>query len=143
MTHNIQQYWQSLAGVLICTDETLKELRILNAQHIIHFSMPDSFNNFLFRFSSSIECYPNEIAVICGKSHQTLHHMSFIISPQESEETKSRTSSLFCVDKKNKKQVPKLINLMERRGEIFSENVIEYCQVSSLGQNPSKFDFRD
>lgn len=47
-----------------------------------------------------------------------------------------RTSSLFCVDKKNKKQVPKLINLMERRGEIFTENVIEYCQVSPFDPVP-------
>lgn len=76
MTHTIEQYWQNMDGLLICTDDALKDLRILNAQHIIHYSMPDSFNDFLFRFSSSIECYPNENAVNCGKSYQTLRLIS-------------------------------------------------------------------
>lgn len=62
-TRNIEKYWLSKDGILLCTDETLKELKITNAQHVIHFSMPERFSDFLFRLSSSMDCYPNENAV--------------------------------------------------------------------------------
>lgn len=35
----------------------------MNAQHVIQFSMPERFTDFLFRLSASIDCYPNIVEV--------------------------------------------------------------------------------
>lgn len=44
----------------------------------------------------------------------------------------NRTSSLFLIDEKNNKQLPKLINFLERKGGEIADNVLDICQVSLL-----------
>lgn len=49
-------------GVIVCTDRILSDHNIRNAQHVIHYSLPEGPRAFIFRFSSSIERYPNFVS---------------------------------------------------------------------------------
>lgn len=54
-----QTFWSDSNGILVLTDETFNELNIRNAEIVIHFSLPEKYLNFMYRFSSSIDFYEN------------------------------------------------------------------------------------
>ena len=47
--------------VLVCTDEIFKDLRFKNVQHLIHFTLPESWTSFGFRFSSCFDFYMKNV----------------------------------------------------------------------------------
>lgn len=44
-------------SILVCTDSVLYESKAQNAQNLIHYSLPDTWSKFTFRFSVFFEYY--------------------------------------------------------------------------------------
>ncbi|KAJ6632966.1 putative ATP-dependent RNA helicase TDRD12, partial [Pseudolycoriella hygida] len=81
-------------GVIVCTDDTLGDLVIRNAQHIIHFSLPKIWTTFTQRFAASFDYYKD---FVCNKSNL------------------GRPKSLIFVDAGNKETMPRIIDFMRFR----------------------------
>lgn len=60
--HSAKNYWTEKSGILICSDETLSELDLRDAEITIHYSLPEKYLNFIYRFSSSIDFYKDIVA---------------------------------------------------------------------------------
>lgn len=82
-------------GVLICTDDILRDLKIRCAQTIIHFALPERLAAFAFRFSTSLNCIQNHIS-------------------QKPKATTVQLKSLIFINENNNEQLPKLIEYLNR-----------------------------
>lgn len=49
-------------SVLICCDAIIRDLYVRTARVIIHYSLPEEYENFVYRFSASLDCIHNFMA---------------------------------------------------------------------------------
>ena len=65
VTENIKHRWiNEECGnmtILVCTDEIFKDLRLKNVQHLIHYTLPESWTSFSYRFSSCFDFFMKSI----------------------------------------------------------------------------------
>ncbi|KAJ6624811.1 putative ATP-dependent RNA helicase TDRD12, partial [Pseudolycoriella hygida] len=105
--------------MLICTDETLADLNVCRANHIVHCTLPATWTLFVKRFS-----------VLLG-SHENLL--------TRKRNNKSKTTSIVFVDEKNNKELPRLIEFMEIRGNCdIPENVLNLAELSRMKNEESQ-----
>lgn len=110
----LARQWQNhLPGqyqVLITTDYPLPDLKIDNAQNIIHYSLPRTWRQFSMRFASSFAYYDNSF----------------------NEETRKKSPrSIVMLDENNNEQLPRLIEFLQMHGtKNISEQVLQLANVS-------------
>uniref|UniRef100_A0A182FTZ2 RNA helicase n=1 Tax=Anopheles albimanus TaxID=7167 RepID=A0A182FTZ2_ANOAL len=85
-------------SLLIVSDAVLGDLKVANAQHIIHYSLPYSWTLFTRRFAASFNYYDKVCSWVEGQSN-----------PDE----RQRPSSLVLLDEDSNEQLPKLIEFLE------------------------------
>lgn len=65
----VESFWTNMEGVLVCADKQLKGTTIMNAQNIIHFSIPtQDYRLFLFRFSAMINSFSDGSSSVSDRS---------------------------------------------------------------------------
>lgn len=84
--------------VLVCTDDLLKNLKFNNVQNLIHYSMPETWTTFSFRFSACFGYY--------------LQYMKMKESIEAKERDK-RPFTMILLDDQNNKELPHLIEFWE------------------------------
>ncbi|XP_037028322.1 putative ATP-dependent RNA helicase TDRD12 isoform X2 [Bradysia coprophila] len=84
-----------LFKLLICTDEVLHDIDIRCAKHIVHFTLPETWTIFGFRFSTLFNHHHN---LLERKSGQTI------------------TTSVVFLDENNNNELPRLVDFMQVRG---------------------------
>ncbi|XP_052873449.1 uncharacterized protein LOC128278761 [Anopheles cruzii] len=81
--------------VLITTDSLLGDLKVSNAQHIIHYSLPESWSTFTRRFATAFGYYDTYQEEAANQAANT------------------RPTTLVLLDENNSKQLPKLVEFLE------------------------------
>lgn len=96
--------------VMITTDYSLPELKIDNAQNIIHYSLPRTWREFSMRFASSFKYYDNRF---------------------DEEPRKNSPRSIVMLDENNNEQLPRLIEFLQMHGtKNIPERVLQLASVS-------------
>ncbi|XP_049542202.1 putative ATP-dependent RNA helicase SoYb [Anopheles darlingi] len=85
-------------SLLIVSDAALGDLKVANAQHIIHYSLPYSWTLFTRRFATSFNYYDKICSWTEGQNNLDERH---------------RPSSLVILDEDSNEQLPKLIEFLE------------------------------
>lgn len=96
--------------VLVCYDGVIPDLEISKAQHIIHFSLPNSWTMFTRRFACSFGYYRD---------------------PFRDDDSKSQkpASSVILLDENNNEQLPKLIEFLKIHNHEVAEPIIKLANV--------------
>ncbi|XP_058065440.1 putative ATP-dependent RNA helicase TDRD12 [Anopheles bellator] len=81
--------------LLITTDSLLSDLKVSKAQHIIHYSLPESWSTFTRRFATSFGYYDRDQQEAANMAANTLPR------------------TLVLLDEDNNQQLPKLVNFLE------------------------------
>uniref|UniRef100_A0A1B0G377 RNA helicase n=1 Tax=Glossina morsitans morsitans TaxID=37546 RepID=A0A1B0G377_GLOMM len=97
--------------ILVCTDAGLLELRIRNAQYLIHYSMPPSWTQFTTRFSVLRESYDNLLVNNFEKIVDNVHHSK-------------KVRSLILLDEDNNQQLPRLVHFMRMHNQNVHMNIL-------------------
>uniref|UniRef100_A0AAG5DVC6 RNA helicase n=1 Tax=Anopheles atroparvus TaxID=41427 RepID=A0AAG5DVC6_ANOAO len=94
------RYWDELVSgemeVLVCLDELVSDLCVSKAQHIVHYSLPDSWARFTRRFAASF-------------NYDVLPYQK----RNSDESPKARPTTLVLVDENSTQQLPKLIYFLK------------------------------
>uniref|UniRef100_A0A182K322 RNA helicase n=1 Tax=Anopheles christyi TaxID=43041 RepID=A0A182K322_9DIPT len=85
--------------VLVCSDTVLGDLKISQAQHIIHYSLATTWSSFTRRYACSFGYY--ECPYL----------------PSKGKEAKGSASSLVLLNEKNNQQLPRLVDFLELHQE--------------------------
>lgn len=81
-------------SIAICSDQGLANSKIKSVQRLIHFSLPDSWTTFSFRFSACFDYYVNCLE-------------------QEELSDAARPSSKIFLDENNNQELPRLIDFLD------------------------------
>uniref|UniRef100_A0A182IXV3 Probable ATP-dependent RNA helicase spindle-E n=1 Tax=Anopheles atroparvus TaxID=41427 RepID=A0A182IXV3_ANOAO len=115
--HDGFRHWDDMLPgdiqVLVCLDEVFGDLRISKAQHIVHYSLPDSWTCFTRRFATSFDYFEFPERKRAGGDQQL----------------PARPSTLVLVDENNNQQLPRLIDFLELHHVEFP------AELSALAQN--------
>lgn len=105
--------------VLVCYDGVIPDLEISKAQHIIHFSLPNSWTMFTRRFACSFGYYRD---------------------PFRDDDSKSQkpASSVILLDENNNEQLPKLIEFLKIHNHEVAEPIIKLANNIRIQQEEQK-----
>ncbi|XP_050097773.1 putative ATP-dependent RNA helicase TDRD12 [Anopheles aquasalis] len=105
-------------SLLIVSDGVLGDLKVANAQHIIHYSLPDSWTLFTRRFATSFNYYDKVCSWVEGQSNL---------------DERQRPSSLVLLDEYSNEQLPKLIEFLELHNSLDLSSPL-HLQLYNLAQ---------
>ncbi|KAM7346644.1 uncharacterized protein ACRADG_006487 isoform 2-T2 [Cochliomyia hominivorax] len=99
--------------ILICTDARFCELKIQNANNLIHYSMPTSWTRFITRFSALANTYKNYI----------IHNFEKIPVSSTSIDNK-QAYSMILLDENNNLQLPRLVEFMRKHNQKVHDEIL-------------------
>lgn len=91
--------------VLICTDRSIGDLRLSNAQNIVHYSIPHTWTAFAYRCSSSFDYFEDFV--------------------RHREAVRPAPHSLVLLDEHNNVQLPRLIEFLEQHGAAVGDAAVQ------------------
>lgn len=102
----MHSFWKNKKGIIICTDELLDEVKIKNAKHVIHFTLP----------TSKFRAFENRFSTQCA-------------FPKRDDNKQQVVTCLIFLDENNANQIPKMFELMERGQQKLPEKYKQIGQV--------------